>query len=129
MQDALQRLLTSIEPQDDDSPLFIGHKRGTRLTVSAYGRMVKDWCDRAGLEGRYSSHSLRKTFGYTMRTKHNVGLAVLQDLYGHSSGRVTLKYVGIQGKREGRFTCLGSSEMQHSGSPKVTYSYNVKLFQ
>ena len=105
--DALTALLASMEPQDDDSPLFVGKKRGTRLTVSAYGRMVKDWCERAGAEGQYSSHSLRKTFGYTMRTKHGVDLAVLQDMYGHSSGRITLKYVGIQEEERAAAYMLG----------------------
>jgi site-specific recombinase XerD len=54
-----------------------------------------------------SSHSLRKTFVYAMRTKHNVDLAVLQDLYGHSSGKVTLKYVGIQEEEKAAVYMLG----------------------
>ena len=60
--DALTALLASLEPIDDDQQLFVGEKRGTRLTVSGYGLMVKHWCTSAGLEGQYSSHSLRKTF-------------------------------------------------------------------
>lgn len=105
--DALTRLLAVLEPVDDDEPLFRGHKRGTRLTVCTFGKLVGDWCQRAGLEGEYSSHSLRKTFGYTMRTRHKVDLAVLQDLYGHSSGKVTLKYVGIQEEEKAAVYMLG----------------------
>ena len=105
--DALTSLLASIEPQHDDSPLFVGQKRGTRLTVSAYGRLVKHWCELAGLNGRHSSHTLRKTFGYTMRTKHKVELAILQEMYGHSSGRTTLKYVGIQAEEIAAVYMLG----------------------
>lgn len=105
--DALTRLLAVLEPVDDDEPLFRGHKRGTRLTVCTFGRLVNDWCERAGLEGSYSSHSLRKTFGYTMRTKHKIDLAVLQDMYGHSSGKVTLKYVGIQEEEKAAVYMLG----------------------
>ena len=105
--DALTKLLASLEPINDDQPLFVGEKRGTRLTVSGYGRMVKHWCTLAGLEGQYSSHSLRKTFGHTMRTKHKVDLAILQEMYGHSSGRVTLKYVGIQAEELAAVYMLG----------------------
>jgi integrase len=105
--DALASLLASIEPVHDDAPLFVGHKRGTRLTVSAYGRLVKHWCELAGLTGEYSSHSLRKTFGYTMRTQHKVDLAILQEMYGHKSGRVTLKYVGIQAEELAAVYMLG----------------------
>lgn len=104
---AMTRLLESLEPTDDDAPLFRGHKRKTRLTVSAYGRMVKHWCETAGLDGRFSSHSLRKTFGYTLRVKHKVDLALIQDMYGHSSGRVTLKYVGIQEEEKAAVYMLG----------------------
>lgn len=104
---ALQRLLADREPIDDDAPLFIGQKRRTRLTVSAYGRMVKDWCEQACLEGQFSSHTLRKTFGYTMRKQHGLDLAVIQDMYGHSSGKVTLKYVGIQAEELAAAYMLG----------------------
>jgi site-specific recombinase XerD len=105
--DALAALLAAREPVDDDEPLFVGAKRGTRLTVSGYGRMVKHWCELAGLEGEYSSHSLRKSFGYTLRTQHKVDLAIIQEMYGHSSGRVTLKYVGIQAEELAAVYMLG----------------------
>lgn len=105
--EALTRLLVALEPADDDTPLFQGHKRHTRITVSTFSRLVNDWCKQAGLVGEYSSHTLRKTFGYTMRTKHKVDVAVLQDLYGHSSGRTTLKYVGIQQEEKDAVYMLG----------------------
>ena len=105
--DALTRLLAHLEPVNDDEPLFRGHKRGTRLTVSTLSRLVNAWCKEAGLEGEFSSHSLRKTFGYTMRTKHKVDLAVIQELYGHASGRQTLKYVGITAEELANVYMLG----------------------
>jgi site-specific recombinase XerD len=49
-----------------------------------------------GLSGNYSSHTLRKTFGYTLRTEHKLPLEIIQKLYGHSSGAITLNYVSIQ---------------------------------
>lgn len=105
--DALTALLARIEPQDDESPLFVGQKRGTRMVVRTFGALVNHWCKTAGLTGEYSSHSLRKTFGYTMRTKHGVDLALLQQMYGHSSGAITLKYVGITGAEISDMYMLG----------------------
>ena len=104
---ARQAQLASIEPVTDDEPLFRGSKCGTRLTVETFGRLVKKWCEAAGLEGQYASHTLRKTFGYTMRTKHNVSLDKLQQIYGHTSGAVTLKYVAIQADEIAEVYMLG----------------------
>lgn len=78
----------------DSEPLFIGEKRKTRLTVETLGRMWKRWCSDAGLDGNYASHSGRKTFGYQNR-KNGTDLALLQKAFNHSSGSITLAYVGI----------------------------------
>lgn len=93
---AIQRLLASEEFKDED-PLFRGSKRKTRLTVETYGRLVKSWCKAIGIEhGNFSSHSLRKTWGYQHRTKHNVGIEVLQQAFNHASPKITMSYIGIQ---------------------------------
>lgn len=92
----LEPLLESRVNDADDAPLFIGLKRKTRLTVETLGRLVKSWCTAVGLAGNYSSHTLRKTFGYMLRTEHKLSLDVLQKLYGHSSASITLTYVCIQ---------------------------------
>lgn len=86
---ALQPLLN----RPDAEPLFVGAKRGTRLTVETLGRLWKRWC--TGLDGHYSSHSGRKTFGYQQRMS-GASLDLLQMAFGHSSSAITLAYVGIQ---------------------------------
>lgn len=94
--EALQRLIATLEDASDDAPLFVGEKRKTRLTVNTFSRLVKGWCEQAGLRGDFAAHSLRKTFGYTLRTKHGYSVDALQQAYGHSSGAITLRYVCIQ---------------------------------
>lgn len=94
--DALAPLLKELKDAPDSAPLF-QTKDGARVTVLWLGRLVKKWCkDAKCKKGNYSSHTLRKTFGYTLRVKHKVPLELLQDMYGHSSGTITLKYVAIQ---------------------------------
>ena len=78
----------------DDAPLFSG-QRG-RMTVSTVSRMVKDWCRRVGLEGHYSSHSLRKTFGYHQRATFGVDIPTLMEIFNHGSQRQLLMYLCIQ---------------------------------
>lgn len=95
-------VIKALEPlthgRDDHEPLFVGEKRGTRLTVETLGRLWKKWCAEVGLtDGVYASHSGRKTFGYQQRMA-GASLDLLQKAYGHSSGAVTLAYVGITDK-------------------------------
>lgn len=94
VQHAIQLLLASRPNALDTDPLFIGAKRGTRITVETYGRLVKSWCKDAGMEGLFCSHSLRKTFGYQQRM-NGASVDLLQKAFGHSSGMITMAYVGI----------------------------------
>ena len=64
-----------------------------RETVS---KMVKEWT--ASLIGNYSTHSLRKTWGYFQRTKFGVSFEVICKRFGHSSPAITMRYLGIKDK-------------------------------
>lgn len=81
-------------PTDDDQYIFQG-QRGT-LTVSSVSKLVKRWCNDAGLKGNYASHSLRKTWGYWQRVGRGTSVPLLMQAYGHSTEAQTLKYLGIQ---------------------------------
>lgn len=97
--DALQPLLRARASAGDDEPVFVGRKGrydSMRLTVPTLGKLVKKWCSDVGLEGNYSSHTLRKTWAYHQRRTHKVGLELLQEAFGHSSSRVTLTYACVQ---------------------------------
>ena len=81
--------------ESEGAPLFPNRRTGNALTVPAVSTLVKGWCRAAGLAGNYASHSLRKSFGYAQRVEHGVGVAVLMTLFGHSSERQTLSYLGV----------------------------------
>jgi integrase len=91
---ALQTLLATMPAALDTDPLFVGEKRGTRMTRTTLGRFVKAWCSEVGLHGDFASHTLRKTWAYQQR-KAGASVDLLQDAFGHSSGKVTLQYAGI----------------------------------
>ena len=48
----------------------------------------------AGIQDSIGTHSMRKTFGYHFYQKYK-DLVLLQQIFGHSSQSVTLRYIGI----------------------------------
>lgn len=78
----------------DDDYLFKSRKGKNRpiSRTTAY-RILRGAAEACGVE-RIGTHSMRKTFGYHFykRTKN---VALLQELYGHSSEAITLRYIGI----------------------------------
>ena len=90
---SIQDLLNWRETNDNE-PLFMG-KHGP-LLVSTVSRMVKTWCERAGLKGNYGSHTLRKTWGYWQRMERNTPIPLLMEAFGHATQQQTLSYLGIQ---------------------------------
>ena len=64
------------------------------LTTATWGRMVKSWCEQAGLVGRFSGHSARKTFVRVHHDELGTSMATLMTILRHSSERTTLVYMG-----------------------------------
>jgi hypothetical protein len=56
----------------------------------------------------------------TISTKHKVDLVILKQVYVHSSGRVTPKYVGVQGEKLVTVYMLRSAVKELVGVPKHT---------
>ena len=79
---------------DDDQPLFYS-KKGWVLSVPTVSRMVKHWCQDAGLRGNYGSHTMRKTWGY-WQYKRGKPLPLLMEAFGHATQQQTLAYLCIQ---------------------------------
>lgn len=77
----------------DDEYLFASRKgEGPISRVQAY-RILNKAAHDVGLK-EIGTHTLRKTFGYHFyRANHNV--AMLQQLFNHSSPAITLRYIGI----------------------------------
>lgn len=93
---ALHKLLASRSGADDEEYLFISQKTSSRLTVSALNKMVKVWCRQINLQGNFGSHTLRKTWGFMMRTQHSIDIPTLMTIFNHATQRQTLAYLGIQ---------------------------------
>ena len=61
--------------------------------VQAY-RITRKAAEALGFQERVSCHSLRKTLGYHA-WKNGVSLAVIMEIYNHSSLAVTRRYLGV----------------------------------
>lgn len=74
--------------------LFENAKTGEAIgRIQAY-RIIRTAAEALQLRFRVSCHSLRKTFGYHA-WKTGASLAVIMEIYNHSSLTVTRKYLGI----------------------------------
>ncbi|KAB2328988.1 site-specific integrase [Cytobacillus depressus] len=60
--------------------------------IQAY-RILRSAAEKVGLE-EIGSHSLRKTFGYHFY-QQTKDVAMLQEIFNHSSPSITLRYIGI----------------------------------
>lgn len=93
--DAIQQLIKSFKVKKrDEAQLFRG-QQGDINTVGV-NYLVKKWCRMINLQGRYGSHSLRKTFGYHMRVQHSVSIPVLMTIFNHNTQKQTLDYLCVQ---------------------------------
>ena len=77
-----------------DLPLF-ETKFGNRLARVAAYYIIRTACEEAGLEDKFGTHTMRKTFGYHHYKKFK-DVAMLQKIFNHSSPEITLRYIGIE---------------------------------
>ncbi len=80
--------------KDLNSPLFIT-KFGNRLARVAAYYIIRNACEQAGLEDKFGTHTMRKTFGYHHYKKFK-DIVMLQKILNHSSPETTLRYIGIE---------------------------------
>lgn len=77
----------------DNEYLFPSRKGGAPMTrVQAY-RVLNEAAAACGLD-EVGTHTMRKTFGYH-HYQRNHDVAILQQLFNHSSPSITLRYIGI----------------------------------
>ena len=57
-------------------------------------QIIKDLAKKVGLEGNYSTHSMRKSFGFH-NYREGVSVDLLQYKFNHQSRAQTLEYIGI----------------------------------
>jgi len=81
--------------KDEDEYMFSRYRSGKKpLDRSTAYLIINNAARAVGISDNVGTHTLRKTFGYHFyqRTKD---VALLQQLFNHSSPSVTLKYIGI----------------------------------
>ena len=82
-----------IEGMNNDDYLFTSRKGNKPITrVQAY-RILNEVADKLDV-AEVGTHTLRKTFGYWHYQQYK-DVAILQDIFNHSSPSVTLRYIGI----------------------------------
>ena len=83
-----------------DDLVFPG-QRGNAMGTSYYIRMCKTWIKEGALiDGRFATHSLRKSWTYHQHFTHGVSLTTLMYCLNHSSERQTLTYCGSMKEEE-----------------------------
>jgi integrase len=83
-----------IKHMSPDDYLFQSRKGENKpLTRIQVYRILNDVAAKCGLE-EIGTHTMRKTFGY-WHYKQFKDVAILQDIFNHSSPSITLKYIGI----------------------------------
>lgn len=88
--DAVAEYTSSMDPEEYLFPSRKGDKPITR--IQAY-RILNQAAAKIGLE-EIGTHTLRKTFGYHFYQKTK-DVAMLQEIFNHSSPSITLRYIGI----------------------------------
>lgn len=89
---ATSQILRAWRGQCEHNHIFSG-QRGA-MTTATWGRLVKGWCETVGLDGRFASHTARKTFCRIQYEQNGVKLATLMHILNHSSELQTLTYLG-----------------------------------
>lgn len=102
VKEALTLLLKNKKEYSLDDYLFTGNSNrcaaNTPLTRQSFDRIIKGIMADLNVEGRYATHTLRKTFGYHIMKQNNNDsrtLMLLQQIFGHSSSAITLRYIGF----------------------------------
>ena len=93
--DVLKRELKSYIQNKDDEEYLIKSTHGENKPLSRYMvyYILRETAKKCGLR-EIGTHTLRKTFGYHFYKKEK-NIAMLMDLFNHSSEKVTLRYIGI----------------------------------
>ena len=93
---ALQIYFNKSEKYDLDSYLFTSSRDDKNRPMSKVRawQLINSWAREVGIIERIGTHTLRKTLGYQMR-KSGIAIEIIQRMLGHSSVKVTSRYIGI----------------------------------
>jgi integrase/recombinase XerD len=98
---ALYHLKKYLKSRNDNcNALMITHRKPyRRLSKRGIQYEINQIAKNAGLEKRVSPHTLRHTFA-TLTLNNGAELVAIQELLGHSSPEVTLRYARITEERK-----------------------------
>ena len=96
VREALQIYFDKSGIYDLDQYLFLNERarENKPLTRVRAWQLINEWCREVGIKERIGTHTLRKTLGYQMRKK-GIAIEIIQAILGHSSAKVTSRYIGI----------------------------------
>ena len=90
---ALQQALRAhYETNKCESETVFVSQKGTAFTPNTLSRLMLNHFKRSGLEGYFTSHSLRRTYASTL-ARANVDIFAIQKLMNHSDIKTTAGYV------------------------------------
>lgn len=81
------------EGRNPKEPLFLSVFHNRMERTQCY-RIINSACEKAGVDYKVGTHTLRKTFGYHHYQKFK-DVVVLQKIFNHSAPQITLRYIGI----------------------------------
>lgn len=92
----IYELLQDYVKDMEDEDFLFSSRVGTNkpITRQQAHKLIKIACADLGIDRVVGTHTLRKTFGYHFY-KAKKDIALLQDIYNHSSPSITLRYIGI----------------------------------
>lgn len=98
-------LLLAHEPKALDDYLFTPKSNNMAkeqklppLSRKSFFVIIKEVTSKLNIDGRYATHTLRKTFGYHLMKDNSNDprmLSLLQQIFGHSTQQMTLRYIGF----------------------------------
>lgn len=92
--EALEYYFNKAGVKDGDEWLFRSLRSSGPLDRIRANTLVNRWCEDVGLQGKFGTHTLRKTWGYRAR-KLGVPIELIQEKLGHRSPAITKRYIGI----------------------------------
>jgi integrase len=90
----LQRHINEYTAGMDDNAYLFKSRRGTQPIQRVQAYKILNYAAREVGLREIGTHTLRKTFGYHFYQKYK-DVAILQQIFNHSSPSVTLRYIGI----------------------------------
>ena len=93
---AIKEYVSTLDDNYDMSMYLFKSRKGENKAISRVQawQILSDSAKLVGIKETIGTHTLRKTFGY-WSYKQGIDITILQDIFNHSTPRITLKYIGI----------------------------------